>query len=302
MPANPLPARPDPVPPRRPPRLREVPGGYDIDRWPITVPVAAGETIPGWLMRVGVRYQLTPAQLLHDLGVLDRPASPDRVLMQVSLHTERITTRLGLPPSALSAGWPMRPIDAALARFLVFCRQTRPRLGGSRFCPRCLAQPAGVWQTAWTNPLQPVCLGHRLHLRATCPGCEQVPWTRTAWLHTLVPPSRCPQRRARDPADPRKGSLCRHDLRDSPTSPADPALCATQQYLSDLAVAADLELDPTTSASGVATTAATAFDTFCELVADAVGIDHLLALDADPRHLTAAMVTAHTVLAPDRAR
>ena len=51
------------------PRLRQVSGGYDIDRLPIQVPPRPGEHPVSWLRRWAHRYGMTPNQLLADLGV-----------------------------------------------------------------------------------------------------------------------------------------------------------------------------------------------------------------------------------------
>ena len=66
MPANPRAAQPDPSLPQSR-RLREIPGGYDINRWPISVGIGVEEPISAWLMRIAVRYELTPARILREL-------------------------------------------------------------------------------------------------------------------------------------------------------------------------------------------------------------------------------------------
>lgn len=106
--------------------MRAVPGGYDIDRWPITVPLGAGESLPGWLMRVGLRYQLTPMQLLRELRVLHRPTGYDRVLERLRPHTGHLAAHLGVPAGDLLAAAPTGALEAALARHLVYHRHTRP--------------------------------------------------------------------------------------------------------------------------------------------------------------------------------
>jgi hypothetical protein len=52
----------EPQPPRR--RLRSIPGGYDIDRWPLCAPIGQDETVGSWLMRAALRNGMTPRVLL----------------------------------------------------------------------------------------------------------------------------------------------------------------------------------------------------------------------------------------------
>ncbi|MFC9836446.1 TniQ family protein [Rhodococcus sp. NPDC127530] len=262
--------------------MRPIPGGYDIDRWPITVPIRPGETIPGWLMHFAARYQLSPAQLLREFGFTSRPATVDRVLDQVVECSREITWCLGLPPRALSPALCGGPVEASLGRYLAHRRGIRPRFSGSRFCPRCLADPDCIWQREWAHPLLPICLRHRLRLQTRCPGCGQVPFSDTTWLGSHGPPWHCPQRRPRDTADRKVRPFCRHDLRDAAAIDADDNLCTAQRYLTALAEATDSDV-PTDR-----TAATTRFETFCDLAADKLGIDALVpsAPTGTPDHRT----------------
>lgn len=281
MPVNPPPARPDPTPCPAPSaaRLRQIPGGYDIDRWPITVPIRPGETIPGWLLHVASRYQLSPAQLLREFGFTSRPTTVDRVLDQVVACSREITWCLGLPPRALSPALCGGPVEASLGRYLAHRRGIRPRSSGSRFCPRCLADPDCIWQRQWTHPLLPICLRHRLRLQTRCPGCGQVPFSDTTWLGSHGPPWHCPQRRPREGADRKVRPFCRHDLSDATVIDADEDLCTAQRYLTALAEATDID-DPTSRYDRTAAT--TRFEAFCDSAANKLGIDTLVTLGAHP--------------------
>jgi AAA domain len=58
--------------------LRDIVGGYSIDRWPITINVADDETLVSWFRRVSDRYQLTPRQLCEAMGIkLGNNPKPD---------------------------------------------------------------------------------------------------------------------------------------------------------------------------------------------------------------------------------
>jgi hypothetical protein len=96
MPPKSAAARREPQPPRRP--LRSIPGGYDIDRWPICVPIGPEETIQSWLMRAALRYGVTPRALLATAGVeghIDRPA---QFAAAVSRHMTTWRTCSVAPP------------------------------------------------------------------------------------------------------------------------------------------------------------------------------------------------------------
>ncbi|MGW5152456.1 TniQ family protein [Rhodococcus koreensis] len=269
------PAQPDPAPTAPPEALLlPIPGGYDIDRWPITVPIRPDETIPGWLMHFAARYQLSPAQLLREFGFTSQPATVDLVLDRVVECSREIAWCLGLPPRALSPALFGGPVESSLGRYLAHRHRIRPRFSGSRFCPRCLADPDCIWQREWAHPLLPICLRHRLRLQTRCPGCGQVPFSDTTWLGSHGPPWHCPQRRPRGTDDRRVRPFCRHDLRNAATIDANDNLCTAQRYLTALANATDSD-DPTAR-----TAATTRFETFCDLAADKLGIDALATLGA----------------------
>ncbi|NME81496.1 TniQ family protein [Rhodococcus sp. 105337] len=213
-----------------------------VDRWPITVGLHPGEYLPGWLMRVGCRYQLTPVQILRGLRVPRSPTGYHLVLEHLSLHARWIAAHLGVPAGDLRAALWGRPIDAAAARYLVHHRRIRPDRGGARFCARCLAESEPWWRADWANPLLPLCVRHQVYLRSICEGCGQVPWTGTAWMSALAPPWQCPQRHARDPQRlGRVRPFCRYDLRDAVVLAAPAKLCDAQQNLIEFAALADLQ-------------------------------------------------------------
>ncbi|UPK66464.1 TniQ family protein (plasmid) [Rhodococcus pyridinivorans] len=199
-----------------------------------------GEYLPGWLMRVGLRYQLSPLQILRQLAVVQRPVAYHRLLDYVSGHQRRIVAYLGVPADDLFAALQGTPIDAAAARYLAYHCRTRPEPAGSRYCPRCLAEPDTWWRADWANPLLPICLRHQEYLHAECLGCGRMPWTAATWMGTLAAPWQCPQRRPLDPTGPGYVRLpCRHDLRDVPALAAPEKWRTAQQDLIELADLAD---------------------------------------------------------------
>jgi hypothetical protein len=99
MPPKSAAAPPEPQPPRR--RLRSIPGGYDIDRWPICVPIGPDETVPSWLMRAALRYEITPRALLAMAGADERIDRPGQFAAVVSRHADKLAHALGCPPDEL---------------------------------------------------------------------------------------------------------------------------------------------------------------------------------------------------------
>jgi hypothetical protein len=78
--------------------LRSIPGGYDIDRWPICVPIRPHETVPSWLMRAALRYGITPRALLAKAGADGHIDRPGQFAAAVSRHTDQLVHLLGCAP------------------------------------------------------------------------------------------------------------------------------------------------------------------------------------------------------------
>jgi hypothetical protein len=171
--------------------------------------------------------------------VVQCPVAHHRVLSYTSWHQRRIAAHLGVPVDDLFAALQETPIDAAAARYRASHCRTRPEPAGSRYCPRCLAEPDPWWRRLG-NPLLPICLRHQEYLHTECLVCGQMPWTAATWMGTLAAPWQCPQRRPLDPTRP--GYVrppCRHDLRDVPTLAAPEKWHTAQQDLIELADLAD---------------------------------------------------------------
>jgi hypothetical protein len=64
---------------------------------------------------------------------------------------------------------------------------------GSRYCPHCLAGRGGRWVLRWRLSWVFACTRHRILLADRCPGCGQVPRTRTSRraLFAAHPPRAC---------------------------------------------------------------------------------------------------------------
>lgn len=148
------------------------------------------ESLPGYLLRLAHRLDLTPARLAFLTGLsatpgaltrtpralmvrLD-PATADAFARATRLTPQEVsglcldaTTRDHHPP-AQRRGRPPRP-DPWL-----FTTATR-------YCPRCLAgdgteiqqRHAGAWRRSWRLPVVFACPEHRAMLRHRCPACHQ---------------------------------------------------------------------------------------------------------------------------------
>src|SRR5882762_535065 len=77
--------------------LRAIPGGYDIDRWPIAYAIRSDETIESWLARAAGRYGITPRELIAEAGVDDRVERPGRLARLVRQHAAQLALKFGCP-------------------------------------------------------------------------------------------------------------------------------------------------------------------------------------------------------------
>lgn len=306
MPPNPAAEQPDPAasPNRR--NLREVPGGYDIDRWPIAISIREGESVHCWLTRISFRYGIPPRNVLGELGIVGRLPSGRSVMAGVGDSRSTLAAALGVSGNSLDRALASTPLDCALSGYLAhYHKIDYTRSLESRFCPQCLAEPDHVWQSSWSSPLHLVCVKHEVLLRAKCPACEQGPWSTTAWLGRIADTNMCPQRRNRDHVKRRRRVMpfCRQDLSQAVTEPAKPNLVSAQQRLLDLAARMQSDPDRSEVVCGIGATVSILFDAYAELLDEAVGaIGNLAEVNHDSAALASALSVAHTVLsAPDSA-
>lgn len=82
------------------PPLREIVGGYDIERLPIHVPRFRDESLEGWLRRLSRRYQVTPRDVLTHLGVAPHPQALPKLEILTAHHPEAFL-QAGLEPATL---------------------------------------------------------------------------------------------------------------------------------------------------------------------------------------------------------
>lgn len=218
---QPKPAAAQPERPRAGrPRLREVPGGDDLEAWPIAVPIHDDETLTSWAGRLAHRYGMSPAALFralhvkltyYRLGMVERAlvSAENEVGLRTNFSDEARMAHCLKYRDLPRRAWEYHPLI--------------PFLKGSRFCPQCLAT-APYWRSAWRDPLNVACPIHHVLLAVVCPACGQEPFATSAWAMneravTECPESRPdPQRRART-----KLTKCGADLRETQCVEADPA-------------------------------------------------------------------------------
>jgi hypothetical protein len=273
--------------------LRSIPGGYDIDRWPICVPIGFDETVGSWLMRAAQRYGITPRVLLATAGVHEHSDRPAQFASAIRRHTEQLAHALGCAPDEVRAAVRHIHPNTALSDYVQRYKGLRRAvLGGSSYCPRCLAEPTPLWKRQWSNVFALACVEHSCLLVRACPHCGQAPWSTTAWLSNVAnSPCRCAIRRPRGPDD-RVGvgaRFCDYDLRTVEVYDVDADLVRVQQFLTELCERYFLAPDSTLTITGVEVTATIAFDAMCELLDESLDILSLFTPGYDRTKLTHAL-------------
>ncbi|GAA0972168.1 TniQ family protein [Acrocarpospora macrocephala] len=149
---------------------------------PLRVGIAEGESVDSWIERLARRHKIAPRPLLPVLGL----PPPTRVTF---------TNRLiyGIDPALWrrveqATGLQERRLDSAVGDAIAV---VTPLLsGGSRFCPRCLADHDG-WQVSWRLNWTVACRRHLLLLHDGCPACGAVPRRTVIGGATPIPPATC---------------------------------------------------------------------------------------------------------------
>lgn len=151
----------------------------------------ADESLPGYLLRLAHRLDLSPVRLAAITGLTLHAAVPvSRMLALEPAMAEEFgqLTRLSatevtaLTLASLSRRYP--PLDLAFSgrrRLIhgVFVKENWVFAHASRYCPRCLAgdgsiiqqQHGGAWSKFWRLPVVFACPVHGLLLRHACPAC-----------------------------------------------------------------------------------------------------------------------------------
>jgi hypothetical protein len=260
---------------RAEPPLRSVTAGYDVDRWPIAVPIGAEEAIESWLARAASRYAITPRQLFIEADIearLDRPLQLGRVVRE---HCDTLAQKLGCEPNEVgTAASEMHP-NAAIVDYLIRYRSvSRPVPAGMAFCPSCLADPDPQWKREWASLFGIACTTHSCLLVRTCPRCNEQPFATTSWLSLDpdTPAYRCPNRPRRPSGRIIQSRRCGFDLRSIELFDLNPeaieahslAYQLWQQYVDDPYGLVHI--------GDIAVTTTIAFDALCQLLDESIRI------------------------------
>lgn len=236
--------------------LRQIVGGYDIDRWPIHLPRAEQESLPGWLRRLARRYRVTPGAVLEHIGIQHRAQVHPDLTKLLRDHLAGFT-RAGLHPDTHpTRAWPLgSALERLDSHFWTDVRNRRtPRWRrASRYCPACLAT-TGTWQETWHHPYHLACLQHGTLLESRCPTCGASPYDTPTWLTYDGPVDTC--HHFTDDHSGRYRRRCTTPLGQRTLRPAEPDLIAAQTWLWDLLTAVSrgqnvtiigLDVDPATA-------------------------------------------------------
>ncbi|WP_373235067.1 TniQ family protein [Mycobacterium marinum] len=292
---------PEPTDPRR--SLRAIPGGYDIDRWPIACAIRSDETIESWLARAAARYGITPRELFAEAGVADRIERPGRLARLVRQHAAQLASTMGCPQADIrSAAAEMLPNSAIVDYLSRYHAVTRPTPAGSAFCHECLSQPDPHWKREWSSVFAITCSIHGCLLVRICPRCSEQPWSTSSWLSQEpdTPIYQCPNR-PRRPSGRMRRARCNFDLRSiEPFEMDDDAIGAHRlafhlwrQYVQDP--------DSLIRVTDIDVTATIAVDALCQLVDESVRIFTLFENDYDRAALVRALRNAGAVLSAESA-
>lgn len=148
---------------------------------PLRAAIAAGESVDSWIEHLARRYRITPRALLPALGITQTTPATRRLIYGIDPQIwRRVEHATGLAAGCL---------DAAVGDSIAVV--SRLRSGGSRYCPRCLADDHSRWQLSWRLNWTIACLRHRVVLCDSCPACHTTPRTRVTGGTTPTPPANC---------------------------------------------------------------------------------------------------------------
>ncbi|MEU9426261.1 TniQ family protein [Streptomyces sp. NPDC048342] len=143
------------------------------------------ESLPSWINRIALAYQIRKQDTLEALGV---SASEMRMaatgLPLAPSSVEALSAATGVSPEAIGDMLLSRFAATALPNLPLPPHKRQSAITGwsmgawvlrrhSNFCPRCLAGD-GRWRLEWKLPWSFACLDHMVYLRETCPQCERV--------------------------------------------------------------------------------------------------------------------------------
>jgi len=199
---------------------------------PISVPPGVDESVESWLEHLADANGLTTAQLIATIrrtGATTRyltlAPSPEAIarlaaLARVDQRAVYAATLASFDGTALDLTG-LDPADRYSYR-QVAARGWTPA-HGTQICPACIAE-TGIWKTAWRLLLLTACTDHGFILVAKCPSCGR-PFRdqRHSHLRRVGAAAVCGNPLGQGPV-----KQCHRDLITISTTPASPAVLATQ--------------------------------------------------------------------------
>ncbi|MFE2874508.1 TniQ family protein [Streptomyces roseus] len=153
-----------------------------------------GEGLPGLLLRLSHRLDMSPLQVLIRAGAVKPPAAsvPGQLLvtlgsrLKLFAHTTRLTADEAAALTLEPHGERFPPVTESL-RIQTQHRFTWARIDPwvlstfTRYCPKCLAgdgsviqkRHGGPWKAEWRLAVSFICREHRTFLRHLCPTCRR---------------------------------------------------------------------------------------------------------------------------------
>lgn len=168
------------------------------ERLPRSLAPLPGEDLPGFILRLAHRLDLTPVNVLRQTGLIlaHRAMAPARLMLMLEGdELARFCSATGMSAQDAS-GLTFRPhvnsyppVTEALLGMRGLSARTRGVFPvwllttSTRYCPSCLAgdgsviqqRHGGPWKTEWRMAANFACLEHRVFLLTTCPSCGLPP-------------------------------------------------------------------------------------------------------------------------------
>ena len=296
---QPKPAPAQPEGPRASKRLRGITSGYDLDAWPLTVPIEHNETLSSWWARIAARFGISATALFREVGFRMGSYTPWRVEERLARSSSPLSVRTGVSNAARAQA---HTAQARMSDFLtsVTTRHHAPTISsksshGIPFCPLCLAEK-GTWSGLWRSPLITVCSHHQVMLVDACPQCGGNPFSGTSWAMHERENTRCTEYLPKGTSARKRRKPCRADLaRAHARTAPESLLAATELLLEDENVA-----DQECVLAGLPATRAEARDGLVLLTLDALIAKGRVSKTVD--EVATALEQAHEVLTcPDLA-
>lgn len=194
---------------------------------PLRAAPMAGESIDSWLEVLCYRMHSQWSDVLRHVGLPVEPHRRYAASWMIRLTPEQagsLSVATGVDEARLQAMTldhlgdvfsRNSPLSGASMSAMSWLRARR-----SRFCPQCLAESGGRWQSWWRFRWAFACVDHRCLLVDVCPACRQTQRNKPAPAGLIPTPGLCTVKRA----EGLSGDVypCGHPFAEAATPPLDP--------------------------------------------------------------------------------